>query len=59
MTNEEKVLLEQLSTQMEGVVETLLKLRKPSTAFEIAHCITKAREILQWMADVHGLIKFA
>ena len=34
MTDLEKQLLETLSMQVEGVVNTLMKLRKPETAYE-------------------------
>lgn len=57
MTNTEKELLETLSMQVEGVVNTLMRLRKPETAYEIMRAVDSARGVLHWAADGYGAIK--
>lgn len=56
--NEEKLLI-LLSTQLEGVVQTLMKLRKPENAYEIVRAVDATRQVLHWVADGYGAIKFA
>lgn len=55
----EEELLKQLSIQLEEVVKTLLKLRKPDTAYEIVRAVDSTRQVLHWVADGYGAIKFA
>ena len=62
--NEEKVLSEKellqlVSTQVESVVITLMKLRKPQTAYEIVRAVDSARQVLHWVADGYGAITLA
>lgn len=64
MTQNEKVLSEKeliamLSTQVGDVVKTLMMLRKPDTAYEIMRAVDSARQVLHWVADGYGAIKFA
>ena len=57
MTDLEKQLLETLSMQVEGVVNTLMKLRKPETAYETMRAVDSARQVIHWAADGYGAIK--
>jgi hypothetical protein len=51
-------LLKDLALQVQEVVTTLLKLRKPETAYETVRAIDSAREVLHWVADAEGLNPF-
>jgi hypothetical protein len=57
MTETEKQLLTVLSSQVEAVVNTLMQLRKPETAYEIMRAVDSARGVLHWAADGYGAIK--
>ena len=56
LTDKEKELYIQLSTQVRAIVNTLLELRKPETAYETMKAIDSARQILHWTADAKGLL---
>lgn len=55
----EKQLIAQLILQLDAASNTLLKLRKPETAYETMRANDSLRQVYQWVADGYGLIKFA